>query len=90
MKLLTKNTDYAIRALLILAMRKDEFISSREIAEKEQIPLLFLRRILQALLKSKIIESKEGVSGGAEASKGSCEDNSCVYNEDLSGADPAF
>ncbi|MFH1459010.1 MAG: Rrf2 family transcriptional regulator [Candidatus Omnitrophota bacterium] len=69
MKLITKNSDYAIRALRYLACGKDCFVSSREISEKEKIPLLFLRRILQVLIKKKIIISKEGTAGGIKLNK---------------------
>jgi Rrf2 family protein len=63
MKLITKETDYALRALLNLA-REDGFLSSTEIAAREGIPLHFLRRILQSLIKAGVIKSKEGASGG--------------------------
>jgi Rrf2 family protein len=65
MKLLTKQTDYAIRAVLHLARRHDAFVASRTIATSEDIPLQFLRRILRALTEVGLVESKEGVTGGA-------------------------
>jgi Rrf2 family cysteine metabolism transcriptional repressor len=64
MKLITKETDYAIRAVMRLAATGSYYLSSRDIAEKEEIPLHFLRRILQTLIKAGLVESKEGVSGG--------------------------
>ena len=64
MKLLTKESDYAIRALLVLARNPDETISSKTIAEMEKIPLQFLRRILQTLTKAGMITTREGVNGG--------------------------
>jgi Rrf2 family protein len=64
MKLLTKETDYAVRAIMHLAKRRDGFVSSRQIATAEKIPLQFLRRILQTLIREGVIESKEGISGG--------------------------
>ena len=64
MKLLTKETDYAIRAIMSLARGNNDFASSRDISDQEEIPLHFLRRILQALIKENLIESKEGASGG--------------------------
>lgn len=66
MKLLTKNTDYAIRALIQLAKNKDRYISSTEISRDEKIPLPYLRRILQALTKENIISTKEGAGGGVK------------------------
>jgi Rrf2 family cysteine metabolism transcriptional repressor len=64
MKLLTKETDYAIRGVMHLARREGHFIPSRTISEQEHIPLHFLRRILQALIRNSFVESREGVSGG--------------------------
>ncbi len=64
MKLLTKETDYAIRAVMNLAGQDSGFVSSRDISHQEDIPLQFLRRILRTLIKGGIIESREGATGG--------------------------
>lgn len=64
MKLLTKNSDYAIRALLELARNKNDFLSSRDIAERQKIPYHFLRKTLRKLIKNNFVISKEGISGG--------------------------
>jgi Rrf2 family protein len=64
MKVLTKNTDYAIRALLVLATDRKRHTSAREIAGLQKIPYQYLRRILQGLIKAELIESKEGAGGG--------------------------
>jgi Rrf2 family transcriptional regulator, cysteine metabolism repressor len=64
MRLLTKETDYAIRAAVNLAARPGTFVASAEIASQERIPLQFLRRILQNLLKAGLIVSREGAAGG--------------------------
>ncbi|MFH1092609.1 MAG: Rrf2 family transcriptional regulator [Candidatus Omnitrophota bacterium] len=64
MKIITKDSDYAVRAIIYLEKNRGRFISSSEISREEKIPLIFLRRILQKLIKGKIAESKEGVSGG--------------------------
>ena len=64
MKIITKDSDYAVRAIIYLEKNRGRFVSSSEISKKENIPLIFLRRILQKLIKGKIAESKEGVKGG--------------------------
>jgi len=66
MKLLTKNTDYAIRSLLALAQSGERFVSSRELAQQQVIPLQYIRRILQDLVKAGYVVSKEGISGGVK------------------------
>jgi len=69
LKLLTKNTDYAIRALLHIARNGEGYLSSREISRKENIPLPYLRRILNRLREEEIIITKEGVGGGAKINR---------------------
>lgn len=69
MKLLTKNSDYAIRALVVLAKNKDNFLSARAISAEQNIPYQFLRRIFQELIKNKLIVSREGGSGGLKINK---------------------
>ncbi len=64
MKLLTKDTDYAVRAVVNLARKPEGYRSSREIAADEGIPLQFLRRILQKLTRAGLVTSREGVNGG--------------------------
>ena len=63
MKLITKNTDYAVRALIYLTRTGEQFVPSREIAEKEGIPLTFLRRIIQELAREGLLETREGRRG---------------------------
>jgi Rrf2 family cysteine metabolism transcriptional repressor len=69
MRLLTKETDYAIRAVVNLAARPGTFVSSAEIASEERIPLRFLRRILQNLLKAGLLVSREGAAGGVRLTR---------------------
>lgn len=62
MKLLTKNSDYAVRALA--SLDSGTFRSARAIAEEQEMPYQFLRRILRDLIKERVVVSKEGGSGG--------------------------
>ena len=66
MKLITKNTDYAIRALCTMAENNnDKKISSvSELVKVLKIPRPFLRKILQILHKKKILDSYKGQGGG--------------------------
>jgi Rrf2 family protein len=65
-KVLTKDTDYAIRALMVLAQNRDRYVSSRKISETQEIPYQFLRRIVQKLAKEGLVEAKEGKGGGVK------------------------
>ena len=64
MKVLTKNSDYAIRALLALAAKKGSYLSAKSIATEHDIPYQFLRRLLQEMIRHDLIVSKEGAQGG--------------------------
>lgn len=69
MKLLTKDTDYAIRALLVLAGNQDQYVSARKISEVEKIPFSFMRKILLKLYKKGFVDSREGGKGGFKIKK---------------------
>lgn len=71
---LTREGDYGIRSVLFLARqpyKKIIFVS--EIAEEYKIPRSFLAKILQKLVKAKIVRSYRGVKGGFSLAKSSKE-----------------
>lgn len=69
MKLITRQTDYAVRSLAYLAGEKNRFVPSARIAKELDIPLIFLRRILQVLTLQGIVASREGINGGVKLIK---------------------
>lgn len=64
MKLITRDTDYAIRALCYIAKHADEVVSAKELVSCLRVPRPFLRKILQMLNKKKILKSYRGLGGG--------------------------
>lgn len=64
MKLLTRSTDYAIRAICHMAKNKDRLVSVPELTKALKIPRPFLRKILQILNKERIVRSYKGIGGG--------------------------
>lgn len=64
MKLITKDTDYAIRTLCFIAKNKAKIISVHTLAKELKIPHPFLRKILQILNKKRILKSYKGQNGG--------------------------
>ena len=64
MKLLTRNTDYGIRALCFIAKEKDRVVSVPELVKALKIPKPFLRKILQVLTKKGFVKSYKGIGGG--------------------------
>ena len=64
MKLITRNTDYAIRALCYIAKRKKKIVSATDLVKTLKIPRPFLRKILQKLNKEGLLTSYKGMGGG--------------------------
>ena len=64
MKLINRNTDYAVRALCFIAKQKRAVVTVSELSEKLSVPYPFLRRILQRLNKEGLICSSRGKNGG--------------------------
>jgi Rrf2 family protein len=63
--MLSKKTQYAFRALEVLAKKYDQGpVLISEIAKKKRIPLKFLENILLQLKKDGVLDSKKGKGGG--------------------------
>ena len=64
MKLVTRNVDYAVRALCYMAAKQNGVVSVSELVGKLNIPRPFLRKILQILNNKGILNSQKGKGGG--------------------------
>jgi Rrf2 family protein len=64
MKLITRDTDYAIRALCYIARHGRRVVAVPELVRELKIPRPFLRKILQELNKKGILKSLKGQGGG--------------------------
>lgn len=68
MKLITRDTDYALRALVFMAKQLErsraKVVSVDMIVEEERLPRVFLRRLLQQLAREKMLSSYKGRGGG--------------------------
>ena len=62
--MISKKLKYALKALIEIANKEQEFATAHVIAEKANIPLKFLEQILTELRKGRIINSKQGNVGG--------------------------
>jgi Rrf2 family protein len=62
---LSKKADYALLAMRHLAARADrEAVSARELAESYDIPPELLAKVLQKLVRARLLESHQGIRGG--------------------------
>ena len=63
--LITRATEYAIRAVLYMAKQpRGEIVFKKDICKTQQITPAFLTKILQPLIKAGIVGSQRGVGGG--------------------------
>ena len=67
---ISRSTGYAILALGYITENKDQkIILSQDIAKKYDIPLEYLLKLLQQLVKANILHSKRGPHGGFSLAK---------------------
>jgi len=65
MNFISRDTDYAVRALIYMARQpKAEVVTVDDIVKKEHLPERFLRRILQKLARKGFLASNKGKGGG--------------------------
>ena len=98
MKLITRDTDYAVRALCYIAKNKQKRFSVDDLVLKLGIPKAFLRKILQILTKKGILKSYKGQGGGfsleispkkislldlIEAFQGKLRLNECTFRKEI-------
>ena len=63
-KLITRDTDYAVRAVCFIAGHEGKPVSVEGMVKSLKIPRAFLRKILQTLNNSRILKSFKGKNGG--------------------------
>ncbi len=62
---LTRQSEYAIRAVLELSMLPEgEFMQSRAIAARQELPEQFLNKTVQILARVGLVETRRGMQGG--------------------------
>lgn len=62
--MISKKMKYALKALIEIANKQEDFIVASHIAAKAHIPIKFLEQILTELRKGRIIHSRKGSTGG--------------------------
>lgn len=69
-RLYSKGCEYAIRALVYMAQKRDEpNLRAKDICRKARIPESFTRKVFQSLVKGKYLEAVPGNGGGYRLAK---------------------
>ena len=66
---LSKKADYALLAMRQLAAQEETTTSARELAERYDIPAELLAKVLQTLVRARLLESQQGIRGGYELAR---------------------
>lgn len=66
---ITKHTDYALRVLLFLAVRRGERVATKSIAEAHDISLNHLHKVVRALGELGLVSLHRGAKGGIELAR---------------------
>lgn len=66
---LSKKTDYALIALTHVAALGNKPASAREIAERHDVPVELLAKILQRLVQRGLLRSQQGIHGGYQLAR---------------------
>ena len=64
MKLITRDTDYALRAVCFMARHSDKRVAVAELVRELKVPGPFLRKLLQILHRKRILRAYKGQGGG--------------------------
>lgn len=62
--MISQTAEYAIRAMSLLACSREAPITAKELAELAQIPVDYLSKILQTLVKEGLVKAQRGPKGG--------------------------
>ncbi len=83
----SRELDYGVRAMLVLAAHENEVVSKRSIAAEYRIPVNFLALILPKLVHEGFVESLPGPKGGYRLAKParniSLYDVACAVDEEF-------
>ncbi len=66
---ITREADYAVRCVLFLTRDPARMFMVGEIAREQDVPRMFLAKILQKLVKGGIVTSVRGVKGGFQLAR---------------------
>ena len=62
--MISSTAKYALRAVVYLANRSDEFVGRAEISEATSVPHEYLLKVLNQLSVAELVESRPGPGGG--------------------------
>lgn len=62
--MISQTAEYALRAVACLARRPDEPQTTRAIAASTRVPIDYLAKVMQTLVRAGLVSSRRGIHGG--------------------------
>lgn len=62
--MISQTAEYALRAIVYLAMNPDCAYTTQQISETTKVPAAYLSKVLQSLAKAQLVKSQRGLGGG--------------------------
>jgi Rrf2 family transcriptional regulator, nitric oxide-sensitive transcriptional repressor len=62
--MIPKTAEYALRAVVLLARAPEQARSAEDIAETVRVPRRYAHKVLQALVRARLVRSQPGPGGG--------------------------
>lgn len=62
--MISQTAEYALRAVVFLAKNADTAYTAEQIAKVTQVPAPYLSKVLQPLIKARLVQSQRGLGGG--------------------------
>lgn len=62
--MISQTAQYALRAVVCLAHTSQNSLTTEQLAEMTKVPLMYLAKVMQALVRADIVTSKPGKTGG--------------------------
>ena len=67
--MISQTAEYALRAIVFLAMNSDSAYTTVQIAAATRVPSAYLSKVLKSLVRAELIQSQRGFGGGFMLSK---------------------
>lgn len=62
--MLSQSAEYSLRAVVALAHEEESSLTTKQIAERTQVPVSYLSKILQSLGRAGLVAAQRGLGGG--------------------------
>lgn len=83
--MITREADYAMRAIVYLCHNSDGYVGSAVLSEEMDIPYRFLKKIVRRLVEVDLVESVRGKNGGIKLARPASE---ITFYELINAFDP--